>query len=181
MLSNPDFDGSNLKARNGARPYAFPCSNRAFTVEGSDAMARFLLTCMLFFLTDAVKAEDLALLRPGEYEVQMKLELPHIEDMGVMKTSRICIRKEGTHGIVVLSENNPLVRCPASNIHQTGNELKFDIICQGHNQAVAWASFELGPEHFAGAFDMKMGGKNMTMTERQTGKRVGDCAEQPHS
>jgi hypothetical protein len=30
-------------------------------------------------------------------------------------------------------------------------------------------------------FDMKMGGKNMTMTERQSGKRVGACNEQPHS
>jgi hypothetical protein len=31
-------------------------------------------------------------------------------------------------------------------------------------------------DRFEGIFDMKMGGKNMTMTERQTGLRVGPCA-----
>lgn len=120
-------------------------------------------------------------IKPGEYEVQMRLELPHIEDMGVQKTAKVCITSSGTHGIVVLSENNPLVRCPASNINERGGELTFDLICEGHNQAVARAKFDLFPGRFSGAFDMKMGGKNMTMTERQSGKRVGDCASQPHS
>lgn len=81
----------------------------------------------------------------------------------------------------MLSENNPLARCPASNIKGSGDELTFDLICEGHNQAVAWAKFQLGPDRFSGAFDMKMGGKNMTMTERQTGRRIGTCPDSPRS
>ena len=140
-------------------------------------MVRYIMACSLVFLAGAAKADDLALLRPGDYEVQMKLELPHIENAAVTKTSRICVTQGGTHGIVVLSGNNPLVTCPASDIRQNGDELTFDLICEGRNQAVAWAKFKLGSDFFTGAFDMKMGGKNMTMTERQTGKRVGDCAK----
>lgn len=131
-----------------------------------------------FFLTvfaAPAAAGTAAPLRPGAYEVQMKLELPHVEDMGVRKTSTVCITDSGTLGIVVLSDNNPLLRCPASNIKQASEELTFDLICEGHNQAVARARFQLWPDRFAGAFDMKMGGKNMTMTEIQVGHRVGDC------
>lgn len=122
------------------------------------------------------------LLQPGEYQVTMRLELPHVEDMGFSKEVSICITDGGTHGLVVLSDNNPLARCPASNIHQDTDTLTFDLVCEGHNQAVAWAKFTIGADRFDGVFDMKMGGKNMTMTERQTGHRVGVCSNTtPHS
>jgi len=143
-------------------------------------MRTLLLLALLTMPAAALAGQD-SNLQPGEYEVQMRLELPHIEDMSAQKTAKVCITATGTHGIVVLSENNPLIRCPASNIKESGGELTFDLICEGHNQAVASAKFELFRERFAGAFDMKMGGKNMTMTERQSGKRLGDCASQPHS
>ena len=141
---------------------------------------RLLILLALVSASTVASAGDV-ILEPGEYEVQMRLELPHIEDMGVQRTAKVCITDGGTHGIVVLSENNPLARCPVSNVKRTADELHFNLICEGHNQAVAWAKFRLWPDRFAGAFDMKMGGKNMTMTERQTGRRIGACREEPHS
>lgn len=142
---------------------------------------RTLFLMVLLAETAVALAGENTGLQPGEYEVQMRLELPHVEGMGVQRTEKLCITGGGTHGIVVLSENNPLARCPASNIKESGGQLTFDLICEGHNQAVAWARFQLGPDRFAGAFDMKMGGKNMTMTERQTGRRIGTCPDSPRS
>lgn len=111
----------------------------------------------------------------------MRLELPHVEDMGTKRTAKVCITESPVHGIGVLSENNPLARCPTLNVKQAGNELMFDLVCEGHNQAIAHAKFRLWPDRFDGTFDIKMGGKNMTMTERQTGRRIGSCNEKPHS
>lgn len=140
-----------------------------------------LPTFLVFLVAPvAVSAGD-AVLEPGEYQVEMRLELPHVEDMGVQKTAKVCITDSGSRGIVVLSENNPLVRCPVSNVRQEADELTFDLVCEGHNQAVAWAKFRLWHDRFAGTFDMKMGGKNMTMTERQKGRRIGVCKEAPRS
>jgi hypothetical protein len=101
--------------------------------------------------------------------------------MGVSKSVNICLSETGTRGFAVLSDNNPLVRCPASNVREDGDTLTFDLVCEGHNQAVAWAKFTLKGDRFEGAFDMKMGGKNMTMTERQSGHRTGSCTDAPHS
>jgi len=124
---------------------------------------------------------DQARLEPGEYEIQMRLELPHLEDMGAAKTTAVCLTAEPPYGLVVLSDNNPLARCPISNVRRTGDALTFDIICEGGNQGVASAIFTLGGNRFTGAISMKMGGKNMTMTERQTGRRIGACAHSPRS
>lgn len=144
-------------------------------------MFRYLPAFLLTVLPWVAFAESAALLQPGAYEVQMTLRLPHVEDSGVQKTSTICISDSGTRGIVVLSENNPLARCPPSNIKLVDDVLTFDLVCEGHNQAVAWARFQLSQDRFSGVFDMKMGGKNMTMSERQIGHRVGACTGGPPS
>ena len=78
--------------------------------------------------------------------------------------------------LVVLSENNPLARCPASDIRQDGDTLTFEIICPGGNQAVGSARYTIAPQRFTGVIAMKMGGKNMTMTEYQVGGRIGNCS-----
>lgn len=125
----------------------------------------------------AAFAEPVAL-RGGAYEVSVKLELPHLEDMSTKAISRICLTEEfgaGNPGFRILSENNPLAKCPVSNIHTEGTGLGFDILCEGKNTAKATARFVLATERFQGRIVMQMGGKNMTMTEVQSGQRVGAC------
>jgi hypothetical protein len=72
---------------------------------------------------------------------------------------------------------------PLPHIRQAGDTLTFDLVCEGHNQAIASAKYTLAAQRFDGAIAMKMGGKNMTMTERQSGHRVGACkaAEPPRT
>ena len=119
--------------------------------------------------------EDRPVQQPGEYEVTVRLELRHVA-MAVPKVATICVSETGTRGLVVLSENNPLARCPASDIRQDGDTLTFEIICPGGNQAVGSARYTIAPQRFTGVIAMKMGGKNMTMTEYQVGRRIGSCS-----
>jgi hypothetical protein len=119
--------------------------------------------------------EERPCLQPGEYEVTVRLQLRHV-GMAAPKVARICVTETGTRGLIVLSENNPLARCPASDIRQDGDTLTFEIVCPGGNQAVGSARYTLAPQHFTGVIAMKMGGKNMTMTEYQEGHRIGDCS-----
>jgi hypothetical protein len=75
----------------------------------------------------------------------------------------------------VLSANNPLASCPAQNVEREGAELRFDIRCAGRGAAWAHAVYTLRLAAFEGLIAMVMGGKNMTMTEVQKGRRVGPC------
>jgi hypothetical protein len=129
------------------------------------------------FMSGACLGADAPILEPGEYKVSVRLELPHIKDAVSSKVASVCLTGSGngTHGLSVLSDNNPLGACPSSNIREDGGTLTFDIVCPGVNEARGLAKYAIGPQSFDGEIDMKMGGKNMTMTERQSGHRVGDC------
>lgn len=113
-------------------------------------------------------------LKPGAYEVAYRLELPHIESRDETVV-RVCLGDAALTGLPVLSANNPLAHCPVKNVRRDGRELLFDIVCPGGNTAKAYALFDLRADAFEGRIAMNMGGKNMTMTEVQRGRRVADC------
>lgn len=139
---------------------------------------RLIALASAMIMGAAARGEDVPVLQPGEYEVSVSLELPHVEETGASKVASICVSERNGHptwGLVVLSDNNPLARCPASNVRRDGNTLTFDLICPGRSQAIASAKYTLAAQGFAGVIAMKMGGKNMTMIERQTGRRIGSC------
>jgi len=143
-------------------------------------MKRLLIAiglCAGTSISSACLGAKAAALEPGEYEVRVRLELPHLENTAATKLARICVNGgySSAPGLVVLSDNNPLTRCPASNIRENGGILSFDIVCPGVNAALGSAKFTIHAQGFEGAIAMKMGGKNMTMTERQSGRRVGNC------
>ena len=144
-------------------------------------MRAMLALAMAAIVTAAphLRAEDAVLLRPGEYQVSIRLDLPHVEDAGgAARSESICVGADasGRHGLRVLSDSNPLRGCPVSNVRRSGDTLTFDIACVGGDAAVGAARYTLRPEGFEGSIAVKMGGKNMTMIERQSGRRVGGCS-----
>src|SRR5262245_36121403 len=79
---------------------------------------------------DARAGGQETLLPSGSYEVRFRLELPHLESWAINKTRTICVADAGRRDaapLPVLSGNNPLATCPASNIHREGATLQFDI------------------------------------------------------
>jgi hypothetical protein len=112
----------------------------------------------------------------GAYAVAVRLELPHLAEAAATRQVELCLdpAQEG-YGLAVLSANNPLARCPLSEIRREGEALTFAIRCPGRNAAEASAAYRLGPDGFSGRIAMRMGAKNMTMTEVQTGRRTGPC------
>lgn len=135
--------------------------------------ASALIAALLAGAAQAGQGE--ALLQEGAYEVEVRLELPNVLSRGPDSTTTVCL-PYGTNGAFpVLSSNNPLARCPASSVQRDGTTLRFDILCEGRGAAWATAVYRLMPESFEGRIAMVMGGKNMTMTEVQAGRRIGSC------
>lgn len=116
-------------------------------------------------------------LRSGLYEIAYRLELPHVAP-GPEEVAKVCLAGAGgAKAFPVLSANNPLAGCPAGHARREGREFSFDIVCPGGNAAKAYALYDLGEDAFEGRIAMNMGGKNMTMTEAQRGRRVGECGK----
>jgi hypothetical protein len=112
----------------------------------------------------------------GLYEVRFRLELPHLERWGVEKVRTVCLPgQRGEAPIPVLSGNMPFSGCRARRLAREGQTLSYDIICAGRDGARARASYVLLAQDFSGRVAMTLGAKNMTMTEVQSGHRLGSC------
>lgn len=140
----------------------------------------FMVAIVSAALGSVALAADTGLL-PGRYVVKVRLELPNLPDMGADSETAICVDEtlNGGGGLRVLSANNPLGTCPISDVRREADTLTFEIACGGSNAAVGSARYALEGDRFTARISMKMGGKNMTMTETQSGVRVGDCADGP--
>lgn len=138
---------------------------------------QWTLAALIIVIAPLCSAHAETSLKDGAYEIEVTLELPHVMDTSTRKVERLCLGKDrsATLGLVVLSNNNPLGKCPASAIESSFDALSFDIACQGGNAARGHALYQITPEVFRGRIEMKMGGKNMTMTEVQVGHRIGPC------
>lgn len=117
-------------------------------------------------------------LQSGNYEIVYRLELPHLERWAVAKTARICVSRTGSPDrgtLPVLSPNTPFAACTARNIRQGFKTLTYEIVCDGKDAPRARAVYTLTAGGFEGRVNMVLGAKNMTMTEVQSGRRIGAC------
>jgi hypothetical protein len=127
------------------------------------------------------------LLQPGAYTVTFRLELPHLESFSETRQAAICVvapESNPTQGLGAVSDNNPLASCAAAELRRgSDGTLTFDIACGavGSDGARGSAVYRLGNDRFSGRIAMKMGGKNMTMTEIQDGVRSGACPREPRA
>jgi hypothetical protein len=114
----------------------------------------------------------------GFYEITARLELPHLERWSVDRTTVLCL--PGSRGddipVPVLSANNPFAKCTASNLVVDGTKLEYDIVCPERGSAKGHAVYRFSAGAFSGRIAMIMGAKNMTMTEVQHARRIGECS-----
>jgi Protein of unknown function (DUF3617) len=139
---------------------------------------RWLSGLLLLLLPiDGATAGDRQL-EAGAYVIRYRLELPHVERWAVEKTDTACLAglpvPGGAH-IPILSANMPFKGCTTRALRSTGKVLDYDIVCPGRGAAKAHASYTLSDSGFEARIFMTMGGKNMTMTEIQQGRRTGTC------
>jgi hypothetical protein len=121
---------------------------------------------------------DETALPAGSYAITTRLEVPHLERWAIDKTTTVCLSGQATDGrmpIPVLSDNSPYAACGAANLVIDHGRLEYDVLCPGRGSAKAHAAYSLATDGFAGRVAMVLGGKNMTMTEVQHARRLGDC------
>lgn len=118
------------------------------------------------------------ILQNGSYEITARLELPHLERWAVDKTTIVCLpssARENELPIPIVSANNPFAECSVANLAMKTPNLEYDIACPGRGSAKGHATYVFSAGTFSGRVAMVLGGKNMTMTEFQVARRIGDC------
>lgn len=117
------------------------------------------------------------LLTPGLYQVDVRIALPNVQDAATPLVLTRCVTPsdiQSGQAFFVLSDN-PLKNCPLIDYEDAGDTAIYRIECPGPNMGSAVGVFEITRAAYRGTIKMNMGGKNMTMSETQVGRRIGDC------
>jgi hypothetical protein len=143
-------------------------------------MQRLGAVVSLILLAGSGEAGE-APLQAGAYAIRHRLELPHVERWAVERIDVACIPETlGSEPpgamLPILSANVPFKRCIAKAWQLNDKRLDYDIVCPGRGAAKAHATYVLSGDGFTARIFMTMGAKNMTMTEVQSGRRLGSCA-----
>ena len=134
------------------------------------------LSAVATFAATASDAADLAL-PPGLYQVEVRIGLPNVQDVAAPLLVTRCVSPDDLKSglaFFVLSDN-PLKHCGLVDYQTTNSAALYRIVCAGPNKGNAVAVFDTKGSTYRGTIRMNMGGKNMTMSETQAGKRIGDC------
>jgi Protein of unknown function (DUF3617) len=113
----------------------------------------------------------------GLYEIIVTQELPNVAKAGEPVKLQACLTKkiiESGAAFHVRSEN-PIRECPISGLRFNDDELIYRINCPQPNAPSAKAKFSNTKTGYEGAIAINMGGKNMTLTERHSARRIGEC------
>jgi hypothetical protein len=146
-------------------------------VERYRMRARIAATLALAALAVAGTAAADPALIPGLYRVEVRIALPNVQNVAPPLVVKKCITPadlRSGQAFSVLSDN-PLKTCDLLDYEVTGNTAAYRIACAGPNRGSAVGVFDTGTAAYRGTIRMNMGGKNMTMSETQAGKRIGDC------
>ena len=114
---------------------------------------------------------------PGLYRVEVRINLPNVQDVAAPLVLTRCLSHddlESGQAFSVLSDN-PLRSCELVDYQATAGTAIYRIACAGPNRGSAVAVFDTRATTYRGTIKMNMGGKNMTMSETQAGKRIGGC------
>jgi len=150
--------------------------------QGKMAASRALSIAMILgtvVQAQPARPEVRLLTQTGSYEITARLELPHLERWAVDKTAIICLPPALNNNevpIPIVSANNPYAKCSAKNLTVQSNKLEYDIVCPERGAAKGHAVYILAGDAFSGRVAMVLGAKNMTMTEVQQARRIGNCS-----
>jgi hypothetical protein len=147
---------------------------RTFRPDRFRVLAGLLTTMSL----SAVAAAPVAV-TPGDYDLTTQTVLPHLEEALRYTTTqtRQCLRAPDATEMFPLLKQQAFAGCRLVTNSEFADRLHFTLGCANRAAASGSAVFEVDGSHISAVLEIKMGGKNMTLSQRLSGPRVGPCSE----
>jgi hypothetical protein len=137
------------------------------------------IAALLAALNVSASAETAVALPPGTYELRIETVLPHLEEALRYATERKrqCLHEPDATSVFPLLMHQAFTGCKLGPAAQSADGLHFTLHCDNPQAASGTAAFQVDAGAVAGMLDIKMGAKNMTVSQRVYGRRVGACPD----
>jgi hypothetical protein len=156
-----------------SRPGVRPWPGTRSTPKPARLLAGLLTAASLA----AAAAPPLAI-PPGEYDLTTETVLPHLEEALRYATTRArqCLRAADATAVFPLLQHPAFSGCRLVPDAQAGDDgLHFTLQCANPQAASGTAVFAVDASRVSAVLALKMGGKNMTLSQRLHGPRLGAC------
>ena len=113
----------------------------------------------------------------GEYDLTIETVLPHLEEALRYATThtRQCLQEPEATGFFPLLRHQAFTGCSLAPDAQRDDGLRFTLHCSNPEAASGSALFDADAGSVSAVLAIKMGGKNMTLSQRIHGRRLGAC------
>ena len=129
-----------------------------------------LAACVLLLPLAATAAQ----MKPGKWQITTSTERPGLPYPMPPVSFTHCYTKEDvakTEGIPTKSAEQK--NCKVSDIKRVGDTITWKVACSGRHPLAGTGSMTIGSESYTAVTKYKM--PNRQMTQRSSGKRVGNC------
>lgn len=115
---------------------------------------------------------------PQLYEIITETAMPHLEENLRYATTREqrCLEQNGLRSAFPILQYGALKDCRLDQESREKDVVSYALVCKGGHGTTGHASWQLGPTQNTGALYVKMGGKNMTFSQRVTARVLGACS-----
>jgi hypothetical protein len=114
---------------------------------------------------------------PGTYEITAQTVMPNLEENLRYATTRErrCLSGRDLASVFPLLRHYSLEGCKLVDESRNGGALRYVLACASPQVATGAARLDAAPGRITGSLEIKMGGKNMTFSQRVEALRQGDC------
>ena len=119
-------------------------------------------------------------MKPGLWEVTVKMEMPGMPQAMPAQTTQRCITAkdiEDPRKVGPGADPRTASQCEVSNYRTQGNTASWEMACKGPEQMKGSGSMTYEGDRYSGVNRMTMnrGGQVMTMTMSYAGRYLGEC------
>jgi hypothetical protein len=120
-------------------------------------------------------------LNPGTYELTVETLLPHLEENLRYATThqRHCLGTQEATTLFPILLHQAFAGCVLAGGQTVEDRAEYTLECSNREAATGVAHLRVSPTGVNGVLEIKMGGKNMTLSQRITGPRLGACRSAP--
>jgi hypothetical protein len=115
---------------------------------------------------------------PQLYELIIETTMPNLEQAIRYATEREtrCLGRRDLASAFPILRHDALRGCRLDEKSRDRNGVSYVLVCDGGSGTTGAAHWEIERDRLAGRLDVKLGGKNMTFSQRITAGRRGPCA-----
>jgi hypothetical protein len=115
---------------------------------------------------------------PQLYEVITETAMPHLEENLRYATTREqrCLAPNELWSAFSILHSAALKDCRLDQESRGQDSVSYALVCTGRHGTTGHATWQLGPTHSTGTLNVKLGGKNMTLSQRITARALGACS-----